>query len=219
VGAFRQPFSILILGFLLVGCAVSETRSIVAASDIPASRYKSIAIFVENLEETEQSALEHSLASQLRDAGAIVEDGNAILSQQGTTLSDADKARLIQARFDAVLYVNAVEKGPGERQLPNLFHDNQYIYAKNGAGSTVVGEINDLTDIHYNLYSDGTISEPVVVLKTKSDFQDTKSAKQVWTGETIAYAKNAFGLNATMGVLTTDVAKQIAQQLKADKAI
>jgi hypothetical protein len=193
-----------VLGLLLVGCAASETRSIVSSEDIPSGKYRKVIVFIEHNNEKERAALERAVILAIQGAGVAVGSGTALFA--GKRLSDEVKARIVQKDFNAVLYVNVLVNGMREQLVEYARHDGQFI--------TIDGrteEIDHYAQTMYNLKEDGSVYKLMPTLHTRSDLQDTKTNKQVWAAETIASG----------GTLTlySQASKQIVQRLRADGAI
>ena len=205
-------FALVILGLSLVGCASSETRSLVNKDDLPASKYKNVAIFIENLEEAERLGAEQIVLSALQNSGINAVSGQETLKRRGAALTENAKAALIQKQFDAVMYVRVAQKGQIEELIPNAYFDGQMVQI-NVLGIATVG--HNLTDL-YIIKPDGSVYQSMVVLKTVADFQDTKTAKQIWTSETIS-SGNARGTN--MAALFTQASRQIVEKLRADNVM
>ena len=171
---------IVFLGLLLAGCAVSETRSIVDKEHLPATKYQKVALFIEGVDEPERTAAEQIVLSTFQSAGLNTESALAFFAKRGQ-LSDQAKASIIQKQFDAVLYLKVVQKGIAEELVPNARSDGQYIVYK-------LGIVNFGAEIPEGLIikPDGSVYKPSLALHTTVDFQDTKTAQQVWTSETVS---------------------------------
>jgi hypothetical protein len=208
----RRHFLILsFVSSLLAGCAASETRSLVNKDDIPASKYKKVAIFIENLDEAERPAAEKIVVAALQNAGVNAASGPDIFKGRGTKLSEKAKASIVQKEFDAIIYLTVVEKGLVEELIPNAFFDGQMV--QYNLGIMTVG--HDLTDM-YIIKSDGSVYQPMLALKTKVDMQDTKSAKPVWTSETIS---SGHAKTTNMPALFTQASNQIVAKMREDSTI
>lgn len=206
----------------LAACSAIETRSIVSTEDLPTSKYRKIALFIENLDDAERPMAEQILISTLQNSGVNAVSGQQIFHERGN-LSEKAKASLVQKEFDAVLYVSVLEKGVSEHFLPNASHDGQRITFSNSLNAVVMNfgaaftyDVSAVDPRTYSLKPDGTVYEQQLVLKTRADLQDTKSAKQVWTAETVASSKPPF---VEMPQLFVQASKQIADKLRTDGAI
>ena len=178
--------------------------------DIPASKYKKLAIFIENLDDAERPAAEQIVEATLQNAGVNAVSGPDVFKGRGK-LSEKAKASIVQNEFDAVLYLTVVEKGVVEEPVPNAFFDGQMI--QYNLGIVTVG--HNLTDM-YVIHPDGSVYQPTLALKLKVDIQDTKSAKEVWSSETIS-SGNA--KTTTMPGLFTQASNQIVAKMREDSAI
>jgi hypothetical protein len=206
----RHFFGLSFISLLLAGCASSETRSLVSKDDIPASKYKKLAVFIENLDDAERPAAEQIVCSTLQNAGVNAVSGPDVFKGRGK-LSEKVKASIVQKEFDAVLYLTVIEKGAVEELVPNAFFDGQMI--QYNMGIVTVG--HNLTDM-YVIHPDGSVYQPMLALKIKVDIQDTKSAKEVWSSETIS-SGNA--KTTTMPALFTQASNQIVAKMREDSAI
>jgi len=208
---YRRNFSLMFFSFLLAGCAASETRSLVSRDDLPASKYKKIAVFIENLDAAERPVAEKIVVSALQNAGVSAASGAEIFGGRGTSLSEKAKASIVQNEFDAVVYLTVVEKGIVEERIPNAFFDGQMV--QYNFGFVTVG--HNLT-ANYIIKPDGSVYQPMLALKTKVDMQDTKSAKEVWTSETISTGSAQI---TNMPTLFTQASDQIVTKMREDSAI
>jgi hypothetical protein len=208
--AICRGFAVMV-AVLLLGCATSETRSAVSASDVPASKYKKIAVFIENLDEVERPAAEQIVSSTLHEMGIDAVSGPAIFDGRSPGLSEAAKASIVQSNFDAVLYLKVAEKGLSEERVENASSDGQTIVYNFG----ILHLGHNWTDL-YDVRPDGSVYQPIMVLKTNVDLQDTKTAKIVWQSETIS---SGHARLTNMNVLFGQAAKQIADKMRQDQAI
>lgn len=210
VSALPKSFFVCSFALLLAACAASETRSLVSSGDIPASKYKKVAVFIENLEDSERPAAEQIVVTTLRNAGVNAVSGPDVFKKRGK-LSEQIKASIVQKEFDAVLYLTVIEKGPVDEMVPNAFFDGQMI--NYDFGIMAVG--HNVTDM-YTIGQDGRVYKPMLALKTKVDVQDTKSAKNVWTSETIS---SGHAKTTNMRTLFDQASKQIVAKMREDSAI
>jgi len=121
---FQLLFNIVFLGLLLGGCAAtSETRSVVSASDLPASKYKKVALFIENLEPGERRSAEQIVLSALRQSGMNASTSSEIIRARRNISAEAQAALIRKEGFDAVLYVSFFERGLAEQPLENAWFD------------------------------------------------------------------------------------------------
>jgi hypothetical protein len=227
----RRRLIIFFIGFFLTGCAESETRSVVSSSDLPGSKYRKIAVFVENSDPARSRSsvelnvsngtislmiptpsgsatdaeIEQKIGSALAGAGVKASSGPALFD--GQTLSDQAKASFIQKRFDAVLYVAVLTNGMREERVAGASHNGQYITMGGGGPEP----IDDYTLNSFELKPDGSVWHNVPTFQAKCDLQDTKTNKIVWSSETIA-------TGGTL-VLLSRASDQIVGKLRADGAI
>jgi hypothetical protein len=209
-GHLLKNFAILLAACCLLGCASSETRSVVSKDDIPVSKYKKVALFIENLDEADRSAAEKTVVSTLQNAGVNAVSGSDVFKGRGE-LSEKAKASIVQKQFDAVLYLTVEQRGIIEELIPNAFFDGQMI--QYNLGILTVG--HDMTDLHV-IRSDGSVYEQKLTLKTKVDLQDTKSAKTVWISETISSGSTK---TTNMATLFNQAANQIVAKMREDSTI
>ena len=207
----RHFFVSSFIGLLLAGCAASETRSLVSRDDIPASKYKKIAVFIENLDDAERPAAENIVVSTFQNAGVNAESGSAVFNGR-SNLSEKAKAAVVQNEFDAVLYLTIVEKGVVEELIPNAFFDGQMVQF-NILGLATVG--HSATNL-YSIHPDGTVYQSILALKTAAAIQDTQTNKQVWTSETVSTGPT---ITTNMPALFTQASNQIVAKMRADNAI
>jgi hypothetical protein len=216
---------------LLAGCADSETRSIVSKTDLLPNGYHKILVFVEDSDPTPHSGqtpsinvangqitlfipeggqsgsaaeIEQKLLSSLGSAGVAASGGSTFFKEQ--KLTEQAKATEVQKVFDAVLYVTILVNGMREQMVAGASQDGQFI--------SIYGEtrpIDDYDKMKYTFKEDGTVYQNVPTLQTKSDLQDTKTNKQVWSAETI-------GTGGTL-VLASSVSDQIVKSLHENGAI
>lgn len=218
---------------LLTSCADSETRTVVSKPDLPAGGYHRIIVVGEGAEipaHTSPFSITHqstelgsavtmhlrfgsaplpaSLNLEQKVVSEIQQDGSSAVGAtaffDGRSLSDEEKARIVQQDFDAVLYV-AVENGVTEEKVAASY-DGQMVTFSTG----VVSSVDELGD-RYSLKPDGSVYYLQPTLKAKCDLQDTKTAKQVWSAETLTKGGSA--------VLVSSTAKQIAEKMHADGLI
>ena len=74
---------------------------------------------------------------------------------------------------------------------------------------------HNVTDL-YIIKPDGSVYQSMLILKTNADLQDTQTAKQVWTSETIS-SGNAKTTN--MAALFNQAAQQIVTKMREASAI
>lgn len=205
-------------GSIVPGSMHSETRSLVA--DLPAEKYQSIAVFVENFEEIDRMAAEQAIISSLESLGIRAVSGPTLF--EGQHRDDQSKAKLVQKDFDAVLYVSTSEKGITEKKMENLIYNGQdVIYVAGGI------PWYPLKKRHFIIKPDGSVYKPVIAAKLTSDLQDTKTNIRVWSSETIVMGDadqygNPGGMTgapvdySTMLLVAT---KQIAAKMREDHVI
>lgn len=213
--------------FLLAGCATSETRSTFDAADVSPGGYRKIVVLLENAVDVptetvlvqiwgpiavpvpapgqpyKKAEIEEGVLSDLRSAGVDSASGEQLFAGKG--LEAKSKAQLIQKNFDAVLYVNVLANGQREQRVEGASHNGYYI--------TIDGETRQIDeyDSKYELKPDGSVWSRIPTLHVKSDLQDTKTNKQVWTSETIA-------TGGTVALLK-QVSRQIVEKMRADRVI
>jgi hypothetical protein len=215
-----------ILAALLLGCAaVTETRSVVSSGDIPEAKYNKIVIVVQNFGEDEHSKAEQALVHELRSAGIAGISTDDVLAK-GKNFTDAQKTKLIQDNYEAVLYVRLIQSGTAERRLDDASHDGQMVtFHDHFAGfngfleshsTTRLGVNHIIVKQNYILKPDGAVYEKGRAIQLNSELQDTKTNKRVWVGDTSAFIKNADESTAS---LFQDAAQNLIKKLQADKAI
>lgn len=213
----RRPFFILGLALLLVRCTSAETRSLVSKEDIPETKYKKLVVFIENLDDSERSPAEQIVVSALQTAGVTAVSAPDFFKERGQ-LSEQQKSRLVQREFDAVLYFKVVEKGVFEEIVPDVTNNGgELVYAKQwipGVFGTVFS--TDVGADLYDLKPDGSVYKKMFGLKAQVDLQDTKSAKEVWTSETVATGESH---TTNMSLLFTQASNQIVSKMREDHAI
>jgi len=210
------------IALLLNACAAAEsvgveTRSIVSAADLPGSRYRNIVVFVQDANENVKADAERVVALALHDAGANAQPEAVVF--KNATLTAQQKAQTVQREFDAVLYVNIGQSGSAQQPLNNVKHDAEYVYYVNQIGVatfTRATAISDDTSKSLILEPDGSVDQAMLALDVEADLQDAKSAKGVWTSQTIASAP----INLTdMASLFGQAAQKIVLKMKADGVI
>ena len=213
----RQCSIILLLGFVLTGCAgfdtsraTSETRSAVSQQDLRHGKYRNVAIFIEGIGEPERSAAEQIVISALQAAGMNPTSAVALFAERGSVTEQA-KADVVQKEFDAVLYWTVVQKGVVEELVPNARSNGEFITFKTGFLMVTHNLTSD-----YIMKQDGSVYQPQLALKTKVDLQDAKTAKQVWTSETVSSGNPKV---ASMNTLFGQASQQIVEKMKSDDVI
>ncbi len=204
------------LSLLLAGCAEmqSATNSAVSAGDIPQSKFRKVAVFVEN-DDAEQLQVEQTIAAELGSGAA---SGLALMNYSRSRLSPEDKARLIvSSGYDATLYVTVMQKavvqepvtdvspGWGPNGEPMLCKRSSIITSCFGAPSW------------YSIQADGSILRTSVTLITKSELVDVRSGKTVWAADTTVKADGG-NLGAAI-ILFRQAAREINSKLRADRVI
>jgi hypothetical protein len=212
-----QLFPISVLCLALAGCAgvdargvASETVSSVSKKDVRPGKYRNIAVFIEGIREPERSAAEQIVILALHNAGLNPTGALALFAERGSITEQA-KADVVQREFDAVLYWTFVQKGVVEELVPNARSNGEFVTF--GAGLVKVS--HNLTG-DYIMKPDGSVYVPELALKTKVDVQDAKTAKQVWTAETVSSGSPKV---ATMDTLLGEASRQIVEKMKADELI
>lgn len=208
----RRYFSLNYLVLLLLaGCVTAETRSIVSPQDLPQSRYRKLAIFVEGLTEAEQFAGEGVLVAGLRNKGINAIASYDLFMGQGE-LTPAEKGDLVRKQdCDGVLYVSISHRAVEEQIIENAWFDGGLIRYRLGPLSYG----HSFTD-GYIIKSDGRVAKSVMVLGTKSELQDTTTAKTVWEAVT-----SASGDPRTSSVtkLFQEASQQMVDKMRKDRAI
>jgi hypothetical protein len=208
------------LGLALASCVTaSDSQTAVSAPDIPSSKYKQVAVFVENVAETEQSSAEQSIVAALRSSGANATAGSTLYGSQNGNLSDAAKAKIIRDRgVDALLYIKVQRSN--EVRINNARYDGQAVYLTNDDGT-----ISAQNPTGYMIKSDG-VYQRSTMLTTKAELQDVRSAKLVWTADTITYPQYqmlVMGIPVGGGVgpdaLFPEAAKEIVAKMRLASAI
>lgn len=221
---FLRFFLLFLLAISLSACAAasSETKSTVSATDIPASRYQKLALFVEGLDDSERPAAEQIILGKLRENRLDATLGSDVFQRRGQ-LSERAKSRIIQTEFDGVMYVSVLDKRIVEELVPNADTDGQTIWLHSGTYFGVVNAfgtlglpVNEATSKLYIVKGDGHVYKPELVLKTKVDIQDAKSAKLVWTAESSASGHPG---SVNVAQLFTQVSDQIVERMREDHAI
>jgi hypothetical protein len=202
---------IVVAASLLAACAVSETRSVVSTADIPAAKYARVAVFIENLDEAERPIAEGLVVSALKGAGVDAVSGNNFLKRRDPNLTETAKALLVQKEFDALLYVKVVDKGVSEERIEQAWFDGKMVHYNIG----ILTVANNVTD-PYVIKPDGSVYRAMLVLKTQSELQDTKSAKVVWSGETVS---SGYAKASNMTLLFDQASKQIIEKMRTDSAV
>lgn len=204
VGRRLFLFGSLFLPGIVFGCTSSETRSLVSYSDIPPNKYRKVAVFVEQGDRSDRAKIELAVVAAINGAGLGAKGESELFPQ--TNLSQVAKGQILQRDFDVVLYVRVLLSGMTEQLVSGARHDGRYI--------TIYGETKEI-DLYvtnaFVLKPDGSVYQEVPTLHTKSELQDTKTAKIVWIAETIA-------TGGTL-VLTKRAADQIVEKLRADNII
>jgi hypothetical protein len=224
-----RVFSFILSGLILTGCANSETRSIVSTSDLPGSKYRRVAVFVENSDPAKPRAspslhasngslvlfipaptgsstdaeIEQKIVSALGSAGVKANSGPSLFN--GQALNDRAKAAILQKGFDAVLYVTVLTNGMKAEQVADASHNGQFVKF----GAFQPEPIGNYLSFDYR--PDGTVWHDVPTFQAKCDLQDTKTNKVVWSSETIATGGTA--------VLLSRASDQIVEKMRADGAI
>jgi hypothetical protein len=163
------------------------------------------------LNQPESQAAEQIVIATFQKAGVNAESGGDLFARRGI-LTEQAKARVIQKEFDAVIYLTVLEKGIFEEIVPNAWSDGQTI-TYNVLGLLAVS--HNVTDM-YVIRPDGTVYQQMLTLKTKVDLQDTKSAKQVWSSETVSSGSARL---TNMDALFGQASGQIIEKMKADAVI
>jgi hypothetical protein len=225
----RRYFIAFFIGFVLTGCADSETRSIVSSSDLSGNKYRRIAVFVENSDPAKPRAspsfaanngalilfipaptgsstdteIEQKITSALDGAGVKASNGPALFS--GQKLNNQAKAAILQKGFDAVLYVAVLTNGMREEQVAGASHNGQFVKFANWEPEPIENYAG------FDYRPDGTVWHSVPTFQAKCDLQDTKSNKVVWSSETIATGGTA--------VLLSRASEQVVAKMRSDGAI
>jgi hypothetical protein len=230
VGALGKGLLLFAIAVLLAGCAarseIAETRSLVSAT--PSTKYRTVAVFIENSEGEERQVIEQNVIAVLNHAEYEAKSGSEIFAAMGA-LNKQEKTNRIQKSFDAVLYVNVVQQGLTEERLEDLYYDGQGILVRtNGVAWFSVSP----TSGDYIIKPNGTVFKPVLAVKLRSDLQDTKTNAQVWSAETIVTGELGTGVGdlrignraktwnfSDMAPLFDKASKQIVEKMRTDSAI
>jgi hypothetical protein len=210
----RVVWAVLLLS-LLGACSNVETRTLVTKSDLPNNGYRRVVIFVENISADaprgtglisyrpyNKADIQEPVIEKLKSAGVVASQGEDSFSAK--SLSNQQKAQIIQKNFDAVLYINVLVNDKREELIENARHDGRTVW--------VWGEARPVEDVPLLILKpDGTVWNSHPTLQLRADIQDTKTNKTVWSAETIATGGTA--------VLNTRVAEDIVQRLRADGVI
>jgi hypothetical protein len=225
----RRYFIAFFIGFVLTGCADSETRSIGSSSDLSVNKYRRIAVFVENSDPAKPRAspslqanngglvlfipaptgsstdaeIEQKIVSALDGAGAKASSGPVLFT--GQSLNNQAKATILQKGFDAVLYVAVLMNGMREERVAGASHNGQFVKFANWEPEPIENYAS------FDYRPDGTVWNNVPTFQAKCDLQDTKSNKVVWSSETIATGGTA--------VLLSRASDQIVAKMRSDGAI
>jgi len=208
------------LGLSLASCVTaSDSQTAVSAPDIPSSKYRQVAIFVENLGEAERSSAEQIMASAMQGSGANAVPGSALYSGQNGKLSDAAKVRIIRERgVDALLYIKV--QPANEIRINNARYDGQAVLLINDDGSVFAQ-----SPAGYIIKPDG-VYQRNAMLVTKAELQDVKSAKLVWTADTVTYPQYSLlvigipiGGGSSAESLFPVAAKEIVSKMRTASAI
>jgi hypothetical protein len=217
VGVLRKCLLLFAIGVLLAGCAASseiaETRSIISAT--PSTKYRTVAVFIENSEGEERQLIEQDVIAALSYGEIEAKSGAEAFAAMGE-VNKQEKTNRIQKSFDAVLYVNVVQQGLTEERMENLLYDGQnFIFQTSGFRWTSVPASND-----YIVKPNGTVFKPTLAIKLRSDLQDTKTNAQVWSAETIVTSDGAKNWNASdISPLFDKASKQLVEKMRTDSAI
>jgi hypothetical protein len=206
----------------LAACAANdpaETRSIVTAT--PSTKYRAIAVFIENSKANDRQAIEQSVIAALNHQGVDAKSSSEIFAAMGTA-NKQEKADRLQKLFDAVLYVNVMQAGPTEERMENLFYDGQFIvfHTKGFAWASYPSSMGD-----YIIKPDGSVFKPALGIQLRSDLQDTKTNLQVWSAETIVTGeiptRNSAGPENSSGMhaLFDKAVEQLVEKMRTDNAI
>jgi hypothetical protein len=216
MGRILGCFFVAAIAALLVRCTAVETNSIASKEDISAAKYKKFIVYIENLDDNERPQAEQIVVSTLQSAGVTAISAPDFFKDRNK-LNEQQKAGLVQNEFDAILYLDVVEKGVFEEIVPDVIHQGDaLVYTKQlipGFSATFA------TDIGSNLYDlkpDGSVYKQMFGLKTQVDLQDTKSTKKVWTSVTAASGEVH---TTNMSVLFTQASNQIVLKMREDHAI
>jgi hypothetical protein len=203
------------IALLLAACAQSETRSVVSADDLPASKYHNVAIFIENVDESQAATAAQMVISTFRNSGVNARSGSDAFEGR-SKLTEVAKAKIIQSEFDAVLYLTVVQEGLTEELVPDAHSDGQVITFYKNLGIMGASFTTDIGVENFIVKPDGSVYQPKLALQTKVDLQDTKTAKLVWTSETIASGPAKL---TDMNTLFEQASRQIVEKMRADNAI
>ncbi|MGA7862106.1 MAG: hypothetical protein WCB19_09680 [Thermoplasmata archaeon] len=214
---------IFLLGSALASCVTtSDSQTAVSAADIPASKYKQVAVFIENVSEAEHASADAVVVSTLQGLGVNAVSGDSLFNEHNGNLSDAAKVRILKERsIDALLYIKV--QSSNEQLITNARFDGQFVYLTHDDGTvdTITPQAGGFT-----IKPDGRVYQSSPMLVTRAELQDVKSAKLVWTADTVTYPQYQvawLGMNfsggATASSLFQEAAKEIVGKMRSASAI
>jgi hypothetical protein len=216
----RLPLSLpAVVCLALCSCATVTTTisSTISSADLPPDKYRKIVVFIEN-DDADRGAFERSIVAGLHSAGVVSESSVVLFNNSRTTADPAEQAQTIRGQgFDAALYVTIVQKALVQEATVNMW------MAQDEAGDAMVCSGSAANYFCYSMPSwyalaqDGNLVKLTLTLVTKSELQDVRSAKLVWTADASVFADGTdFD---TMPGLFDKIARQISEKMKSDHAI
>jgi hypothetical protein len=205
---------------LLPGCAYSppevSTQSVSSVSGNPAVRYRSLVVFVENVDSGAQLGAEEAIAAALRKSGVQAKSSLEVFNYS-RSVDDITKAKMIRSQgFDGVLFVTLVRAETATKPAPGIYQSTL-----NGApvlcGSWSGGQwckSPQLTE--YSLDAQGQVVVATAIVVTQSTLEDVKTAQRVWASETTATANLKFGTASNLYELA---AGNVVAKLRQDRVI
>jgi hypothetical protein len=190
--------------------------SAVSSADIPAPKYRKIVVFVENMDDADRLTMEEIIASAVQSSGVQAQPSLEAFSYH-RKLDGAQMASIIQEqKFDATLYVTVTQKALLLEPARDVFP------MSDGAGGWMVCKGDASTHFcfsmpsWYTVTSSGQLARLVLTFAAKAELQDVTSAKEVWTADTSASARDG---PANMGSLVSQASAQLVQKMRADHVI
>jgi hypothetical protein len=211
-----------LVGIVLAGCATVETgtTTTVSSADIPGSKYRNLAVFVENVDDAERLSMERMVVSAVRDGGAQAQSSLEAFGYH-RDLDGNQMATIIRdQKFDAALYVTVTQKAlllepaPDASAMPD--GAGGWNVCKSSSSGSFTANFCFAMPAWFTVTSDGQLARLVVTYAAKAELQDVVSAKVVWTANTSASAR---GGPLNMRSLVNQASAQLVEKLRADHAI
>jgi hypothetical protein len=213
-----RNIGIVAVSLILASCgATSNVQTAVSAADIPASKYRKVAVFIEAQDESDRTSAEGTVVSALRDLGVNAVSGPDLLAQKKNA-SNAEKVRLVRSQgTEALLYVKV--QGTREVRITNARWDRGRILIYNDDGTVM-----EQPTLGYIVKPDG-VYQKHEHLSTSAELQDVNSAKLVWTGSAGTGQQTTLLImgvpvgGASRESLLSQASKDIISKMRADGAI